>query len=53
MRNRLVPHPGVADKNQEGYLKNEESQPLTRASSSGFPVPGRAVAITSGCKIQW
>ena len=42
MRNRLVPHPHVLDKNswwikiQKGYLGSEEYQPHTRAPSPGF-----------------
>ena len=30
------PHPCVVDKNQEGYPRSKESQPLTRPPSPGF-----------------
>ena len=33
---QVVPHPRVVDKNQEGYLRSERSQPHIRPRSPGF-----------------
>ena len=33
---QVVPHAHVVDKNQEGYLRNEGSQPQARPHSPGF-----------------
>ena len=49
MQNRLVPH---SDKNQDGYLRSEGSQPKIRPQPR-VPLPVREVTLTSGCKNQW
>ena len=36
IKNGLVPHPHVVDKNQEGYVSSKGSQPHTRPPSPGF-----------------
>ena len=49
--NKLVPHPCEVDKNQEGYLRSEESQPqpgLTAQGSSARKIS----STTYGCKNQ-
>ena len=53
MQNGLIPHPHMADKILEGYLKGKGSQPHTRSPQSRYPVPGREVTITSDYKNQW
>ena len=50
---RTVPHLRVVDKNQEGYLGSEQSQPQPKPQSPGFQHWKKKKTITSGYKNLW